>query len=1640
MADPANPTKRGQIEIFATSAGPLSAAGGSTDTTVSGGFCGDEERVSIDVCNSLFPAVTFDKAGNIGIAWHDNKDGNYEIYLRLLQSRLDPSKLALASSAVDPVTGKPLVISCPTLFGSGTSGNSGVSGSSGSSGTLSNVLATQSGGRLDVNSVSRTMVLTVGAGTKDFQSMGATVNSAITILNGLNSGQTFFIQSISAPNVAQLVFVDGAKSDFGFLYSVNRSDAPLSTDEVRLTCNPSSSLFPDIIADKSGRFHIVYQDDAEGHFELYYIQVYPKAIGLKSCTGGTNTPPPITAVGFSPVPPDLTPQPTGSTPTQILIIVNNPTPSLVAFPVTGVDGAFFSFGDKTLTDPTPNNFGPVLNQTGIHKIFKDVGRNEWTGISLAADRDTWNQQAAAAGITVAPDYIGQSNNPLAGVGDFGTQFTFSNVAWIAQTPPDKDVEITLVGLPLHPRCLPPLAASTDTPDYQDLISAPKEPLPPGFVDPVDLSDVLTSPLATIDQNVPPRFTIAGDSSGTVFTNVLTDNGRGDLSRFVFTCDASRQPDEVRFILGQRQCGQELCALPSDAPGNPDQQSSQQYKITLQVWQGPDYRLIPNQNLSAQMLGATKLIEKDFYFDPGEDITSFSFNQGELAAADGRFLFFVPIAGPNVEFEVVGVGNGHEIWSTNSDGTFDQYYVPFTLQPNAGMTTPVYYEGILTEATSGVTFYPPGTNLIGDCTAAAALPTDSTIDIAFNSNNTNDVLQINSPLSTNYVYNAQAAISGQNTNVAVLPNALLHPELYYDPTHLGWPVLTQSAFVAANGSSAQQQYQSYLNFVDATFIQPQLLNPNTTLIPSGFHIPGNNSTGTLIEPAGTGTESQAFSVSQGISLKNVSVNVTALFTGGNELTGIAPTFGQPATITATIFPADASGNPIGAAVGIGTIVASSTGTISIPVCSSLQAGNYVLSISSSGAQFQLINRLQSDPVIAGAVANNTTGAASTGTPGTTTDIIASGVVIGSQILIGGGSVTPAYNTYLSALFNLSNSTLPLIPTQSPIDPNQPPNPNVPPVASPPTTPDPSAGATGGTGTGDITDLIATVPIKLTTSSGDSVHPRLAIDNNDNIFCVFHSNRTGADEVYVGRYTGTCGQWNTSNQGGSDFKLTSAGDKGHVAQFPEDVCDDQGNVHIVYQSDDTEDSKPEIFYVRSTNSGNSFLKPKRLTASPQEALMPAIAISSPTALAASTGCAGTLSQTVTGPGQVIVVWHDNRFGNYEILSASKINGVWTSSGQGGADTRVTQAAGNRFFPRVTADSRGNVRAVYHDSRRGEDNVWIYMSTFVASASAWNSSGQGGADLAVTPRGTDNSKNPDLDIDPLNGVAIVWHDTRFQKESPDQHEEIMLSYCPKIDAPLGVCGPICTNVESFLSTQFNIISCTTGNTITVTNVPNVCLNITSPGATFYRVQNDGGDFSSWTPFVAGNTLDSTQVPWVLGPGSGSKTVCVQVQDATTVGFPVCQTITLLSSPPTFQIEFFKDIGLTNPLPQLHDHPVATSGDIYVRLTSSVPLVKTPTFDVINKGTRIIIGQPTIALSGASGFSGSASGFSGSSGFSGNAIQPFIGQDATTSLGVTGFSALAGNVFIGRFQVFRDDGLFHIDGNARLIPHGKDARGQNF
>ena len=522
-----------------------------------------------------------------------------------------------------------------------------------------------------------------------------------------------------------------------------------------------------------------------------------------------------------------------------------------------------------------------------------------------------------------------------------------------------------------------------------------------------------------------------------------------------------------------------------------------------------------------------------------------------------------------------------------------------------------------------------------------------------------------------------------------------------------------------------------------------------------------------------------------------------------------------------------------------------------------------------------------------------------------------------------------------------------------------------------------------------------PIRLTSSLGENQYPSLAITPTQNLWMVWHSTRNGSEEIYAARYFGRCSIWNSSATGGTDLRVTHFAEDGRQrrARFPRVASDNTGAAHIVFQLGD-ENGNSQIYYTNSIGQ-DAFSTPVRLTDSPGDAMMPDIAIAYDSAKRM----------------MITVVWHDNRFGNWEIMSTNCVAGAWRSSSFGGQDTRITASTADSMFARVRPDKDANLRLVFHSNRSGKFD--IYMASYSALAQSWSSTANGAGDLKIS-HGTANSMFPDLDTDSTGGLAITWQDERHQAENSDMHEEIYATYCAK----MGHSGrphfaALITNIEQKMDFQWGFVDCKSGNPIDSTNVSDVCLKIKGTNATFWRALNASGQYSEWATFKPTVDLDTTMVPWDLGCGNGTKEVCVQIQDQDVVAFPICHSIVLARPPEAYKVELFSDDAMQNPLPACKNYQAATEGNVFVKITSPQKILTLPVFDVVQRGLASVYNQEAEPIS-----------------MNPDGTYTIIDPKAVASTVTEGNLVVEGyDTFRGMFTVKRQDELYHIDGLSRII-----------
>jgi hypothetical protein len=198
-------------------------------------------------------------------------------------------------------------------------------------------------------------------------------------------------------------------------------------------------------------------------------------------------------------------------------------------------------------------------------------------------------------------------------------------------------------------------------------------------------------------------------------------------------------------------------------------------------------------------------------------------------------------------------------------------------------------------------------------------------------------------------------------------------------------------------------------------------------------------------------------------------------------------------------------------------------------------------------------------------------------------------------------------------------------------------------------------------------------RLTWMAGYSNCPDITVDPFDNLHIVWYDNASGENEIY----------YKSSSDGGTTWSPPTRLTWMAGSSFnPRIRADSKGYIHIVWV-----DNKPghnEIYYKRSSDGGTNWTGANRLTWFPTSSLAPSLAIDF--------------------SDNLHVVWPHSVSGAIEIYYKKSTDpGInWTIS------KRLTWVNNNLWKPWIAADSKGNLRLVWHGNPSGNDEIYFRSST--------------------------------------------------------------------------------------------------------------------------------------------------------------------------------------------------------------------------------------------------------------------------------------------------------------------------------------------
>jgi len=222
--------------------------------------------------------------------------------------------------------------------------------------------------------------------------------------------------------------------------------------------------------------------------------------------------------------------------------------------------------------------------------------------------------------------------------------------------------------------------------------------------------------------------------------------------------------------------------------------------------------------------------------------------------------------------------------------------------------------------------------------------------------------------------------------------------------------------------------------------------------------------------------------------------------------------------------------------------------------------------------------------------------------------------------------------------------------------------------------------------------------------------IAADELGNVHAVFMDDRTGQVQIYYTRSTDNGLSWSTETRLSATF----------MNQGAPSIATSGSNVFVVWH--DFRNLNFDIYFRRSSNYGNSWSNPARLTSNPNHSQFPVIAASD---------------------SDLHVVWIDNRDGNNEIYYRSSGN-----NGQSwGREQLLSETPFDSFTPTITCFGTV-VYAFWVDTRDGNEEEYCRIST--NRGKTWGAPKQ----LTNDPA---SSWAPSAVAQDASTLHLVWFDNR-------------------------------------------------------------------------------------------------------------------------------------------------------------------------------------------------------------------------------------------------------------------------------------------
>lgn len=521
--------------------------------------------------------------------------------------------------------------------------------------------------------------------------------------------------------------------------------------------------------------------------------------------------------------------------------------------------------------------------------------------------------------------------------------------------------------------------------------------------------------------------------------------------------------------------------------------------------------------------------------------------------------------------------------------------------------------------------------------------------------------------------------------------------------------------------------------------------------------------------------------------------------------------------------------------------------------------------------------------------------------------------------------------------------------------------------------------------------------------NGIKPKICANDRNQIFIAYENLSSGKPQISLigsGDFSQNSSTILTKRQTRflteEDFVFTCDLSSINLDQLP-DIVSFDNTIHLVWQS--SRDSYWEIYYA----NGIDYFNPVRITAFDSRSGYPSI-------------CADK-------DGNLFIVFHDNRFDNYEIFLAYKILSDlpnvsrWHSSAFSYADTRITDTRLNSQRPSIQHqpyDSHTIIAFEYEDTQPIIKYA-LYNNAISASGSRsfydYDPKLPGRncnltVDLLGRPAVVDELIDTPETTDNLPTKSIYHKVCDFLNHSEEQitpNNVVEIGEDPYMDSRL--IRRIMIKKEDVEYFTYNI------SQIPVPVVSKCKVNIEihgTPEVQAYRIRNENNitftDWTHWNPKVDSFVMETE---WKLSGGSGIKEICVQLQTYSGRTTEYCLPVIADYDQIIYDIKMHKK---ENVLPKYEGFYVASTSlekdgylastetitvDIYPNKKFDPTIQPTVYFDVIQQGLNDLINLPA--------------------------------QYVTDTLGR--------GIYRGYFTISREDHKLNVDGLARIKVYFPDT-----